>query len=357
MTGHVLVGYDGSASSRWALRWAALEAGRRAATLDVLAVVDHGPLETCAPAQMVRWWEAARARARQRASEAVSLAATTAPGVEVTAVADVGEPGALLVGASRRADLVVLGAGSRSGGRARRPGRVLQAVATNGHCPVIMIAQPNPHHAGPDRQVVVGVDGSRRAQQALDFAAASAAVTAAPLLVVCVWSPTVTPPGAAVRPQTPGRLTEPDAAREVAQAAVARVSGRFPQLDTSRIVVPGYPPAVLARHARGAGLLAVGRRGSGGESLVFGSVSQALMRAAPCPLAVVGMVGPIADRAPSAADRRGAGATSTSPVPAGASVVINLGTSRGDPASRRGSGSGTRRTSGPPVRGKPSVTT
>ena len=312
MTEHVLVGYDGSASSRWALRWAALEAGRRAATLDVLTVVDHAALEACAPSHMVHWWEAARATAERRAMEAASLAATTAPGVDVEPLAKVGEPAALLVGASRRADLVVLGAGSRAGDRARRPGRVLQAVATNGHCPVIMIAQPRAPHPGSDRHVVVGVDGSRQGQHALDFAAASAAAAYAPLLVVCVWSPTVAPRAAAPPGRTHGRLTDAGAALEVAHAAVARVSERVPQVDASCVVVPGYPPAVLARHARGAGLLVVGRRGSGGASLVFGSVSQALMRAVPCPLAVVGTPMPVST-VPSAEERRAAGSASTKP--------------------------------------------
>ncbi len=315
MTEHVLVGYDGSASSRWALRWAALEAARRAATLDVLTVVGHAGLEACPPSHMVHWWEAARARADRRALEAASLAAITAPGVDVQPLAEVGEPAALLVGASRRADLVVLGAGSGAGDRARRPGRVLEAVATNGHCPVIMIAQPHAHHPGPDRHLVVGVDGSRQGQHALDFAAASAAAACAPLLVVCVWSPTVVARAASSHPRTHGRLTDAQAAQEVAHAAVARVADRLPQVDASCVVVPGYPPAVLARHARGAGLLVVGRRGSGGASLVFGSVSKALMRAVPCPLAVVGTPTPVGrvGTIASAEERRAAGSASTKP--------------------------------------------
>jgi nucleotide-binding universal stress UspA family protein len=295
MAENVLVYYDGSAPSRWAVLWAVTQAERHRAKLTVIVVIDQAALADSPPSQMVTRWEAARSRGERQALAATSAAKAVAPAVEVEAVAEVGAPAALLVSGSRRAGLVVLGLGPTGVAPSRRPRLVVEAVVASARCPVVVIGQQAAAHAGPDHPVVVGIDGSRRALHALDFAAASAAAAGAPLHVVSVWSA-----AAAVSFDTavnaegaPARAERAGPGHSAAASALARAHARFPQLRTNYDVVAGYPPAVLIRAARGAGLVVLGRRGlsAAPSSVDSGSVSRSVMRAAPCPVAVIGTLG------------------------------------------------------------------
>src|SRR3954471_21576721 len=100
MSGDVVVHYEGSPASRWALTWAAVEASRRGARLHVLVVVDQASLAGCPGRQLVRRWEALRAKARRQAAEAARLVRALTPGVEPDVSCQVGLPVAALVAAS-----------------------------------------------------------------------------------------------------------------------------------------------------------------------------------------------------------------------------------------------------------------
>lgn len=289
MPENLVVGYDGSPSSRWALDWATSEAQRRRSKLTVLTVVDQTCMAESPPIEMVGRWEAAGMRAERRALEALRLVRAASPTVDVEGLPRVGAPVALLVRASHGAAVVAIGRAALRGAPDGRPGRVVEGLALRAHCPVVVVGQPDAAHGGPGRPVVVGVDGSRGGLRALDFAAASAAAMRAPLHIVCAWSPGAT----ASVDSTPDErnLVDRHAAREAVAAAAARVRARYPHLRVVPGVGGGRPPSVLARYGRGAGLLVVGHRGLGAaNSIAFGSVSRALMRSAPCPVAIVGLL-------------------------------------------------------------------
>jgi nucleotide-binding universal stress UspA family protein len=278
MAGDVLVGYDATGPSRRALVWAAAEAGRRGATLTVLTVVDRGLLSGFPPGGMAGRWRAARERGRHRAAAGAALASVVAPTVRVDAVADVGSPRELLVSASRRADLTVLGHGTCPGAR---PGSVVEAVARHGKGPVVIVGARGICGPRPDSPVGVGVDGSVEASAALDFAASSAAAAGVPLRVICVAGGRLGVQG--------GQGSSLAAAARIAEEAAERSRCAFPQLRLTRFALEGEVADVLVRSAAGSSLLVVGRRGAGRpRSLLLGSVISALLRAAPSSLAVVG---------------------------------------------------------------------
>jgi nucleotide-binding universal stress UspA family protein len=273
------VGYAATGPSRRALLWAATEAERRGATLTVITVVDRALLAGSPPAGMAHGWLIAWERSRHRAVAGAALASTVAPMVHVEAVAEVGSPRELLVSASRRAELTVLGQSARRGGPR---GAVVEAVAKHGSGPLMILGARRTPRRRADRAVVVGVDGSPEASAALDFAASSAAAERVPLRVVCV----------AGRPLTvlDGQASSLAAAAQVAQDAVAHVLSAFPDLRLSGLAVEGEAAEILARQTGGSRLLVVGRRGSGAhQTVALGTVSSALLRAAPSSLAVVGV--------------------------------------------------------------------
>ena len=137
--------------------------------------------------------------------------------------------------------------------------------------------------------VVVGVDGSDSAAEAVRWAAREAGRRGAPLRLVGVldW--------AAFRPMAGlADLDDGDRARlrehigEFVRAAAGDAHGIAPQVTVSHVIRSGSVPEALLTEAETAQLLVVGSRGRGGFSgLVAGSTSRAVSALAPCPVVVV----------------------------------------------------------------------
>jgi nucleotide-binding universal stress UspA family protein len=142
------------------------------------------------------------------------------------------------------------------------------------------------------RTVVVGVDGSDSAVQAVCWGAAEAVRRQVPLrLVIGFGWPADTPArhsrhGAAYREVLLGR------AREHLTAAAEVAEDAQPGIEVEQQLVVGSPVAVLGEEARRAQLVVIGDRGmSRVEGLVVGSVAVALAAHAACPVVVVRGVG------------------------------------------------------------------
>jgi nucleotide-binding universal stress UspA family protein len=292
----VVVGYDGTGTSRPALLWAAAEAHRRAATLRVVTVTEHAALLRRPAAELVRSWEGAREAARDVAAAGATLAATVAPGVHVEAIAQVGSGAAVLAAESRRGTVLVLSPEAFAEGTQPRPdvpvsSSVWAVLARRSRGPVVLVRDTS-SEAGPSVPVVVGVDGSREASRAAELAAVFAARSHAPLRIVCAWVPA--PPTR--RPSAgwglPGSLrhdpTSPAGADAVVTDTAERVRRLFPDLRIDAVVDSGSADRVLAHASEAAALLVLGRRGHGAQrSLVLGSVSAWALRAVGMPVALV----------------------------------------------------------------------
>jgi len=138
--------------------------------------------------------------------------------------------------------------------------------------------------------IVVGVDGSECARDALVRAAKEAALRGARLQVVCAWE---IPPAVYAGGLAPAiDQATLDGFRENAEAvvreAVAEVERVQPSVPCEGEALEGQPAEVLLDQARDASLIVVGTRGRGGfASLLLGSVSQQVVHHAPCPVLVV----------------------------------------------------------------------
>ena len=134
----VVAGYDDSAESAAAVRWAAAEAVRFGAPLEVVHVWGFAG-EPHGGAGSSRLGEQVLAAVQAVADAGADLARESAPGVDVSAVVRHGSVGEVLVDLSRDALLVVVG--RRGSGRVAGGllGSVAHAVLHLAHCPVVVV--------------------------------------------------------------------------------------------------------------------------------------------------------------------------------------------------------------------------
>jgi nucleotide-binding universal stress UspA family protein len=123
---------------------------------------------------------------------------------------------------------------------------------------------------------VVGADGSPASRAAIAFAVEEAALRAVPLLAVSALA------------DAPGSLGGAGRLEDSAGQDIARWEKEHPEVTIVWQVTPGQPRAALLDAAAEAQLLVVGGRGWGGiTGMLLGSVSQAMLHHAPCPVGVV----------------------------------------------------------------------
>lgn len=150
MPGRILVGVDGSAGSRRALRWAVEEAAAHRSIVDAV-MAWQSPYDFAGGLYYVRGDEREIAEgAMQRLAEVVAEVGSDHPEVEIHPVALEGDPAELLCAWSDEADLLVVG--SRGLGRFARLalGSVSTKCAHHSHCPVVIVPRIGPGPHGPE---------------------------------------------------------------------------------------------------------------------------------------------------------------------------------------------------------------
>jgi nucleotide-binding universal stress UspA family protein len=139
--------------------------------------------------------------------------------------------------------------------------------------------------------IIVGVDHSAGAKEALRFALEEARLRDTPLRVVHAWQfGYVGATGiAGGLPAVGGERYEfRDAAAEALDATLEEAIPDEHGVKIQRRVAEGAPAAVLVNESSGAELLVVGSRGHGGFArLLLGSVSQQCAQHAECPVVIV----------------------------------------------------------------------
>ncbi|WNB86955.1 universal stress protein [Cellulomonas sp. ATA003] len=281
----VVVGVDDSEPSLVAVEVAADEARRRNCALEVVHAfvwplyrVDLEPPPGAPPDAGLR------NAADGVVQHAVDRAHQVAPDVLVTGHVIPGRTLDVLVNRSSHAGLVVIadrGLGPVSG---LVVGSVAVGLAAHGRCPVLVV-RGDAQAQGP---VVVGVDGSPANLPAVDHALAAAAAREVPLHVLYARRAST----AAADPEVGGADTgTADDTAAVGRRVAAWVSHRrasHPDVPVEPVVVVGDPRQALIDASQHAGLLVVGSRGRGGfTGMLLGSVSQAVLRHAACPVVVV----------------------------------------------------------------------
>jgi nucleotide-binding universal stress UspA family protein len=280
----VVVGYDISATSQPAFDWALQEATRR--DLPLALVVSRGVLYAAAPTVgAASPWP--YDISGELVEQAKSFAAERAPGMDIKIISAFGSPASVLVNASGKASLVVVGRRHHTALGEAVAGSTSTQVVAHAECPVVVVDQE--YAAAPDAPIVVAVDGSPGNEAALAFAFERAAALSAPVVAVHAWWLDV--PG-----RVGGSWLSEDQVEELRKAEQAvldhAVSGwaeKFPQVAVRKVLTRDLPVDAVLAEAGDAQLVVVGSRGHGGfAGLVLGSVSQGLLHhERPCPLAVI----------------------------------------------------------------------
>lgn len=287
----VVVGVDGSEPSLTAADLAGEQAALRNRPLELIHAfvlpVTTRPFSMAAdlpPVQPVD--EVAESALRDHAEQVLHEAAARVrshfPDLAMISRLRDGFPGEVLTEASRQAALVVVGHRGAGGFAELLTGSTSIQLANHSAAPVI-ITRGELNHTGP---VVVGVDGSEGSRRAAEFAVETAALLRASLIALYAW-----PADAAWSPALAQAGQPPPTVPEDVTRILDDISQAHPKVPVHTEVRPGSRPAhsELVAASRNARLVVVGARGRGGfRGLLLGSVSQALIHHAECPVAVVG---------------------------------------------------------------------
>ena len=281
----IVVGVDGSPSSLDAVAAASRMAADRHRPLRIvhafvwsLLSVPYG-ISGGAPAG-----PGLRDEADKIIADAIALARSAAPEIEVDGEVREGASAPVLLDEARRAWLLMLGDRGLGGFASMLLGSVTAQVAAHAACPVLMI-RPTEH---PDGPVLVGVDGSGQSDLAVGFAFEEAAFRGAPLRAVHAWRhPVSVEPGDMLPLVYDVEEVEGEEERVLAEA-LAGWRDRYSDVPVEQVVVRAGAARTLVDESARARLLAVGARGHGGfVGLLLGSVSRAALLHAACPVAVI----------------------------------------------------------------------
>ncbi|WP_433392863.1 universal stress protein [Micromonospora sp. KLBMP9576] len=286
----VVVGVDGSTASLVAAEHAARAAVLRSRPLHLV----HGYLHPLGYGVPINPYDVGLPAPSEEAQKMLERTAADlvgrCPGLAVEVRQVAGGPGATMVEESRRAELVVVGSRGLGGFAGLLLGSVGTQVAAHAHCPVLVVRpveEPIPV-AGP---VLVGLDGSEPAALAVGCAADEAARRGDGLVLVHVQPPDGGRRGADEVTET--QVAADAEAAELLAVAAATVRERHPGLAVEgRVLRAAKAEQALVEASRNAALIVVGSRGRGGfAGLLLGSVSQALVQHAHCPVLVAHPVG------------------------------------------------------------------
>jgi nucleotide-binding universal stress UspA family protein len=217
-------------------------------------------------------------------AEALARATTAAPELAVAGEVVTGAVVPVLLAEAHRAALVVLGDRGLGGFTGLLVGSVAIQVAAHSPGPVL-IARGTPRSEGP---VLVGVDGSAHSEPAVEFAFAEAAARHTELIALRTWYGGVP---SQVEDELPLIYDADDVQAELAKelsGALAAARSHYPGVTVREEVRYGRAAHTLVEASSRAQLVVVGARGRGGfAGLLLGSVSQAVLHHAGCPVAIV----------------------------------------------------------------------
>jgi nucleotide-binding universal stress UspA family protein len=143
----IVVGVDGSESSRDALAWALAEARLRATRVRVVSAWEITPLAytaagTFVPPLDTAVYESAERAAEQGLAAMLTAHAAAAAGIDVETSVREGAAASVLLEAARDADLIVVGSRGHGSLAGLLLGSVSHQVAQHAPCPVVIVRAP-----------------------------------------------------------------------------------------------------------------------------------------------------------------------------------------------------------------------
>ena len=273
----ILVGVDGSASSRSAVRFAAHEAAMRGVSLTLVHMLNtYVPTYPQIPMPSgVALWQ--KDDGRQILDEAVIIAGDTAKTfdkIDISSELRNSPPAPTLIEMSDEAEMIVVGSNGRGAFGRVVLGSVSSAVVRGAKCPVAVIRDEDSQTLPPPQApVLVGIDCSPASQLATAVAFDEASRRGVDLTALHAWSDIAIYEG-------PWPDWKSEADRNLAEY-LAGFKERYPDVTVHRVVAIDHPARQLVEESESAQLVVVGSHGRGGLSgVLLGSVSNAVVHAA-----------------------------------------------------------------------------
>ncbi len=287
----VVVGYDGSRPSEAALQWAARAAAHSKRRLVVL----HAAERVNYPEEVSSGLEKAPevvSEAKQIADHGAKNIAANFPELDVETSGSLLSAKVALGEASRQAAMVVVGDRGRGRVRMLLLGSTAYALAGYSRCPVVVVRDGDTDFPGPNRPVLVGVNGTGGSDRAVDAAAGPAREWDAPLALATTWNPPEPDPWergpAGYRSVTEVSAALQATAERINDEALERVRSANQDLQVRGSVIQDHAVDGLAQAAEEAGLLVMGTRGHGNlVGAILGSTTLGVLQQATVPVMTV----------------------------------------------------------------------
>ncbi len=292
MASRIVVGFDGSESSRVALTWA-MGAARERATSVLIVHALFQPIGSFAGfGSFVRPAEdAMRAAAERMLLAAEHESRLEQPGVEVSSRVIEGPPVPVLMEQLVGAQMGVVGGRGLGTFTELLLGSTALELVTYAPCPIVVVRSLDYTPPGPQAgRVVVGIDGSESSTDAVAFAFEEASLRGAGLTAMHAWEAPYyeVPVRSAPEPDQEFFAEVERGELRVLSEALAGWREKYPDVQVRQVLVHGGPAQALVGASPGAALVVVGSRGRGGfRSLLLGSVCHAVVNHARCAVAVV----------------------------------------------------------------------
>jgi nucleotide-binding universal stress UspA family protein len=236
--------------------------------------------------EMYRLWEKQLFQAGEEILRGAQvIAAKVAPTTPIFTQVILDSPSRVLINESQDAALLVVGDRGTGGFDRLMVGSVVTQVAAHAGCPVLVARSDTAAEA----DVVVGVKGAASDEAVLAFAFAEASMRGVGLTAVHAWRNLLTHGPKDMLP--PVIYDIDDVADEETRVLAEALSGyadRYPEVAVKELTLRGRPAHILEEHTTGAGLVVVGPWGWRGiVGQLLGSVCQAMLHKARCPVAIV----------------------------------------------------------------------
>ena len=288
-TRYVVVGADGGQTDTAAIQWAARHAQRTRRPLLVVHASEPESLAARAAAAGATDVTALLEAEEETSSlmEEQSERLHDEYDIEVTFERFRGSPVKALLAHEDKAAIIVVGTGRKGALREFILGSTSLGIAAHASCPVAVI-NPDVDVAALDHdRIGIAVDGSPDSLTGVEQGIRYAANVGVAVDAVSTWYLEMADGYVITEPGSPEWVRLEEERHEMLRAAVAPSLEQHPEVEVDYVVRRGPVTSTLVELARDWDLVVMGSRGLGSmQGRLLGSVSQRLMRTAPCPVVV-----------------------------------------------------------------------
>lgn len=285
----VVVGADAGQTDAAAVRWAARHARRTGRPLVVVHASEPEALAAQAVGAGATGITALLDAEKERTDELAAQVDRLGADMDIDARLQLhhGSPVRALLEHQDEAVLIVVGTGRKSALREFVLGTTSLGVSAHAHCPVVVV-NPEVEVGGLiHNRIGVAVDGSADSQAAAALAVAYGAAIGTSVVAVNTWYLEVVNGYVITEPDSPEWQRLEAERTAMVEGVMDAARQRHPEVEVEVVVRRGPTVPTVLDLAREWDMIVAGSRGLGSvQGRLLGSVSQRLMRGAPCPVLV-----------------------------------------------------------------------